>query len=126
MNQGFPKANRILKRREFRQVYEKGRKFRANFFNAFVIENGGGEPRLGITTTRKMGNAVNRNRARRLLREVFRKNKRSVPGGIDIVLNAKDSIIEVAYRDIESDFISFLKRAGHRSEVYSDISNSDL
>ena len=90
------------------------------------MENGSGEPRLGITTTRKMGNAVTRNRARRLLREVFRKNKRFVPNGIDIVVNAKESIIEVAYREIESDFISFLKRAGNRSEVYSDISNPDL
>jgi ribonuclease P protein component len=126
MNQGFPKTNRILRRSEFRSVYQKGRIFRANFFNAFVMENGGGASRLGITTTRKMGNAVKRNRARRLLREVFRKNKSSVPGGIDIVLNAKDSIIEVAYREIESDFISFLKRAGNCSESYSDISNSDL
>jgi ribonuclease P protein component len=126
MNESFPKSNRILRRSEFRHVYEKGRKFRASFFNAFVMENGSGEPRLGITTTRKMGNAVTRNRARRLLREVFRKNKRFVPNGIDIVVNAKESIIEVAYREIESDFISFLKRAGNRSESYSDISHSDV
>src|SRR5215510_153126 len=111
MNEGFPKSNRILKRREFRQVYEKGRKFRAAFFTAFVMENGGKAARLGITTTRKLGNAVNRNRVRRRLREVFRKNQRSVPNGIDIVVNAKDSIIEVAYRELESDFISFLQRA---------------
>lgn len=126
MNEDFPKTNRILRRSEFRRVYEKGCKFRTNFFTAFVVESGGCKPRLGITTTRKMGNAVKRNRARRLLREVFRKNKQFVPNGIDIVVNAKESIIEVAYRDLESDFISFLQRAGNRSEVYSDISNSDL
>ncbi|MEW6130684.1 MAG: ribonuclease P protein component [Acidobacteriota bacterium] len=126
MSEHFPKSHRILRRAEFRQVYQQGRRFQAKFFTAFVIDNQGNQTRLGITTTRKMGNAVRRNRARRLLREVFRKNKQLAADGIDIVLNARDSISEAAYTDVESDFISFLKKAGKRSEVHSDISDSDL
>jgi ribonuclease P protein component len=112
VSENFPKTNRVLKRGTFRQIYEKGRKFHTRHFTAFVLENADGQPRLGITATRKMGNSVERNRARRLVREVFRKNKRLVPAGIDIIINVKRSLAGSGYQDLESDFMSFLERAG--------------
>jgi ribonuclease P protein component len=108
----FPKTDRILKRDEFRRVYEQGRKVQARYFTAFILPSQNERPRIGITTTRKLGNAVQRNRARRLLREAFRKNKWLVPVGVDIVINAKRLLIEAAYGDLEGDFIVFLERAG--------------
>jgi ribonuclease P protein component len=111
-SQAFPKENRVLKRGEFREIYETGRKVQARFFTAFVRGRAGEQRRLGITSTRKIGNAVARNRTRRLLREVFRKNKQLVPSGIDIVLNVKRSLLEATYQDLEGDFIAFLERAG--------------
>jgi ribonuclease P protein component len=111
VSETFPKANRVLQRANFRQAYEQGRKFQAKYFTAFVLANAGVQPRLGITATRKMGNSVARNRARRLVREVFRKNKRLVPSGIDIIINVKSPLAEALYQDLESDFILFLERA---------------
>jgi ribonuclease P protein component len=108
----FPKTDRILKRDEFRRVYEQGRKLHAQFFTAFILPSLNERPRIGITTTRKIGNAVERNRARRLLREAFRKNKWLVPAGVDIVINVKRPLVEAAYGDLEGDFIAFLERAG--------------
>ena len=67
----FPKSDRLLKRDEFRRVYEQGRKLQGRYFTAFVLPSERERPRLGITTTRKIGNAVERNRARRLLREAL-------------------------------------------------------
>jgi ribonuclease P protein component len=67
--------------------------------------------RIGITATKKFGNSVERNRARRLVREVFRKNKWLAQGGVDIVINVKRQLLEAGYRDLESDFKSFLERA---------------
>jgi ribonuclease P protein component len=113
-SQKFPKTNRILKRGIFRRVYEEGRKIQARHFTAFVLQNSGEQPRIGITATRKMGNSVERNRARRLVREVFRKNKWLVPRGVDIVINVKRSLAEASYRDLEGDFITFLERAGNK------------
>ena len=112
VSQKFPKTDRILKRGIFRRVYEEGRKIQARHFTAFVLSNSGGQPRIGITATRKMGNSVERNRARRLVREVFRKNKWLVPQGVDIVINVKRSLAEASYGDLEGDFITFLERAG--------------
>ena len=110
----FPKTSRVLKRDRFRQVYDEGRKFQAKYFTAFLLANSIGQPRIGITVTRKIGNSVERNRARRLVREVFRKNKWLVPQGVDIVINAKRVLVEAGYHDLEGDFITFLERAGKK------------
>lgn len=114
VSENFPKADRILKRAGFRRVYEAGRKFHARCFTAFVLPISGERSRIGITATRKIGNSVERNRARRLVREVFRKNKWLVPRGVDIVINVKRPLVEANYRDFEGDFITFLEKAGDK------------
>src|SRR5262249_10520060 len=106
----FKKQDRILNRQIFRRVYEQGHKFRAEYFTAFVLPNSEKRSRVGITATRKSGNAVERNRSRRLVREVFRKNKWRVPSAVDIVINVKSSMAEARYDDIEKDFVRFLER----------------
>jgi ribonuclease P protein component len=106
----FKKQDRILSRQIFRRVYEQGHKFRAEYFTAFVLPNSEKRARVGITATRKTGNSVARNRSRRLVREVFRKNKWRVPPAIDIVINVKSSMAEARYDDIEKDFVHFLER----------------
>ncbi len=114
MSEKFPKTNRILKRERFRTIYEQGRKVSTKFFTAFVLQNAEARPRLGLTVTRKTAPSVGRNRARRLLREVFRKNQALVPAAVDIVLNVKKSLLEAGYREVEEDFVNFLKRIGHQ------------
>ena len=110
----FPKSDRILKRDRFREVYDTGRKIQATYFTAFVLLNQGKKPRIGITATRKSGNSVERNRARRLVREAFRKNKWLVPNGVDIVINVKHRLVEASYSEFEGDFVTFLKKAGNQ------------
>jgi ribonuclease P protein component len=114
VSEKFPKTDRILRRDGFRLVYEEGRKIQFSYFTAFVLTKQTDTARIGITATRKMGNSVERNRARRLVREAFRKNKWLVPDGVDIVINVKRSLLEAAYRDFEGEFITFLQRAGQK------------
>lgn len=110
VSQQFPKTDRILKRTLFRRVYEQGRKVQFRYFTAFILSKQDNGARIGITATRKIGNAVQRNRARRLVREAFRKNKWLAPDGVDIVINVKRPLVEAHYRDLESEFITFLQR----------------
>jgi ribonuclease P protein component len=107
----FKKQDRILSRPLFRRVYDQGHKFRARYFTAFVLPNSEQRSRVGITATRRVGNSVKRNRSRRLLREVFRKNKWRVPAGVDIVINVKSGLAEAHYDQLEQDFIQFLERS---------------
>jgi ribonuclease P protein component len=110
LDEKFRKADRILNRGHFRSVYESGRRVVAKYFTGFVLANSLGRPRIGITTTRKIGSSVMRNRARRLLREVFRKNKWRIPRGVDIVINVKSDLADASYQELESDFIRFLEK----------------
>ena len=114
VSETFPKTVRILRRDTFRQVYENGRKIQSRFFTAFVLTNTTGRTRIGITATKKIGNSVERNRARRLVREAFRKNKWLASNGVDIVINVKRQMVEAGFRDLELEFKSFLQRASEK------------
>jgi ribonuclease P protein component len=114
VSERFPKTDRILKREVFLKVYELGRKFQARYFTAFVLANSGQNARVGITATKKLGNSVMRNRARRLVREALRKNKWLVPSGVDIVINVKGSLLEAGFQNLEGDFRRFLEKAGEK------------
>ncbi len=67
--------------------------------------------RLGVVTSKKIGNAVVRSRARRLLREVFRLHQHDFKRVADMVLIARNSIAEQAYAGVERDFLRAVKQA---------------
>jgi ribonuclease P protein component len=95
----LPKENRLRKPREFRLVYENGRRFEGRFMTVFIVLSETDFQRLGITASKKaVGNAVNRNRAKRLLREAFRLSKRELnefDRKFDWVLNARRNLLKV-------------------------------
>lgn len=97
LSQSFPKSLRLLRRPEFRRVYEEGRRGSARICTIFYLSNGLPRTRLGITTPRALGGAVVRNRIRRRLREIFRLNQSAIPPGWDIVLNPRPAAASIAF-----------------------------
>jgi ribonuclease P protein component len=90
--QGFSKNRRVRKRREYLHIQETGS--RVTLPSAIVLLSARadeGPARLGITVTRKFGNAVARNRAKRVFRELFRRASGFLPPGIDLVVIPKNS-----------------------------------
>lgn len=84
---GFPRAFHLVKRREFLDCYERGRRHHSKGFILFVLDRPAPDShwRLGLAVSKKTGHAALRNRVKRLLREFFRLHGPMIPGGIDIV-----------------------------------------
>jgi ribonuclease P protein component len=74
----------------------------------FVVANGGVTTRLGVAATRKLGSAVERNRAKRLAREVFRRHKTGA--GLDIIIVPRREMLDAPFASLETDFNSALER----------------
>ena len=117
-SEGLPRSGRIQKRADFLRAYENGTKTHGRFVVVFVLGNERDESRIGVTVTKKFGNAVVRNRAKRGVREVFRRVR--LPLGIstkkvDIVVNVKPSATDVEFRDFATDLERTLEKATLRS-----------
>ncbi len=106
----FASTERVRRRPEFQRVYEQGERVRARLMTAVVLLTERPVSRLGIAATRKLGGAVVRNRAKRLVREVFR--RAHVPPGLDIVVIPRPGLLDAEYRVIEAEFGYVLRRAG--------------
>lgn len=101
----FPKSARLLKRAEFRRVYDEGQRRNGSYFAVFFRANGLAETRLGITVPVRVGGAVLRNRVKRRLREIFRLNRERVSQGWDIVLNPREAAGRVPFRSLEKEMM---------------------
>ncbi|MDR3166909.1 MAG: ribonuclease P protein component [Treponema sp.] len=82
----FPRAERLKKREEIREVFNRGRVVSCSGAKLFVRENEICRNRIAFTFSRKFGNAVNRNRARRVGREAYRHIRQGLKSGYDLVL----------------------------------------
>jgi len=95
----------LTSRREFAEVYDKGLRVGSSSFSVFGLVNHLGFCRLGLTVSRKIGNAVRRNRVRRRLREVFRHNRARLEPPLDLVIHARPGIAEKSLQQLEAEFL---------------------
>jgi ribonuclease P protein component len=109
----FRQDERIRRRTEYQQIYDRGTKTHGRLFTLFALPTDLPRGRLGIAATRKLGGAVERNRAKRLIREVFRRNKPT--RGIDIVVVPKRELLDASLTALESEFRHILPRSLRRA-----------
>ena len=136
---GLPRWLRLRQRREFLRVQRKGQKHHTHHFLVFVAPRSAerrrtpkpaaevSEPpqrevtrqstapalrptRLGVTVTRKVGPAHQRNRIKRLVREVFRQERSHLPPGYDMVWVAKRNALSFTLEELRSDFVQLAQR----------------
>jgi ribonuclease P protein component len=107
------RASRLAQSRDFARVRQQGERLA----QGCLIANwnrlpDGGTPKLGVVTSKKIGGAVERSRARRLLRETFRQHQHELAQPVELVLVARNSIAGKKLADVEKDFLTALNRAG--------------
>jgi ribonuclease P protein component len=108
---GLPRERRVRSRADFQRAYAEGTKVVTRLFVLFARKNGGEISRLGVTATRKTGNAVVRNRARRLVKEAFRGCRAQLPEGLDLVVVVRPPLLAAAPEQIAAALIEASARA---------------
>src|SRR5205085_12666184 len=108
----FGRGARIKQGRDFMRVRQNGERL----VTGCLIANwqrlpAGSASRLGVITSSKIGGAVVRNRARRLMREAFRLHQLELTAPIDLVLIARASIVGKGFTEVERDFLTTLRKA---------------
>jgi ribonuclease P protein component len=105
--QRFTRSEHVRRRADFERAYSSGSKIHARFMTVFVVPNGGPAARLGVAATRKLGPATVRNRAKRLAREVFRRNR--PVEGIDVVVVPRREMLDALFTSLEADYRAALE-----------------
>jgi ribonuclease P protein component len=100
---------KIRRRADYQRCYRGGRRRHGTFATLHFVPNSSGHPRLGITATRKVGSAVVGNRAKRRVREIYRRwdERRKLPS-LDLVVHLKPTVGSCAFDELRADLLRLL------------------
>ncbi len=102
------KKYRIRKNMEFKEIYKDGKNYWNRNLILYVRRNDLKETRVGYTITKKIGNAVIRNKIRRRMKEIYRSNFHNVKEGYDLIFIAKKNVINIPFKELEGSMIHIL------------------
>jgi len=117
----FPKTKRLLRHADFQQVYQQGRRqFTGNMTVFFLRRGAGGRAescgmRVGLTVGKVLGNAVERNRIKRRMRDAVRLLWPAENSAIDVVFNPRKSVLQLPFSELRAEVERGLKLAVQRA-----------
>lgn len=114
---GIPRANRLRRNRDFQRVRTAGRSWANRWLVLGALANDLGQVRIGVAASRRVGGAVHRARARRLIREAVRPRLVNIVGGWDLVFIARSPLRTASFQDVDRAVAQLLKRANLISEI---------
>lgn len=98
--------------RDFRRLYSRGKQVVSPTMVLYVWKNRLDQNRLGITVSKKLGNAVTRNKVRRRIREIYRLHEEEFSSGLDLVVVARVRGAHVSYWTLDRDFMKLARKMG--------------
>jgi ribonuclease P protein component len=111
----FPRQSRLRQQADFDRVYE-GKAYAADeVLVVNGVRNGREESRLGLSVSRRVGNAVVRNRWKRLIREAFRAQRDQIPSGFDFVVRPRKGAV-AAFGSVRTSLPELARRVARRTE----------
>ena len=113
-SQRFSRGRRVRRHSEFQQAFAAGVRNHGRYVTLVVAPNKAGRPRLGIVASRKVGGAVERNRAKRLIREVFRLHVPPTGEGVDVLVIPRREFFDADFASLQRDFSATFRRNAGR------------
>lgn len=110
----FTKTQRVRRRGEFQHIFDIGYRISTRYFTLLLAPGTTSTPRLGIVASKKLGDAVRRNRAKRLIRELFRQIDGSRGAAVDVVVIPRRELFDAIYTDLEREFRAAWRRGASR------------
>ena len=107
----FPQSLRLKTPAEFKSVYDRKRSVSDGLLVVYAKENDLGRTRVGLSVSKKVGNAVARNRCKRLFREVFRLSQHDLPSGIDLILIPRNVSTEPTVAELSASLVKLARDA---------------
>ena len=102
---------RLTRRWEFQRGYKRGKKYWNRSFVVYVSRNSLNAVRLGITTSKKLGNSVKRNRVKRLIRESFRLSKHRICPNYDLIVVGRTASLNMKCQQAKSSLLQLFRQA---------------
>ncbi|MEK3806657.1 ribonuclease P protein component [Metabacillus sp. SLBN-84] len=105
------KKNRIKKNEDFQKIFKQGKSMANRQFVIYMLNQPEEkEFRLGLSVSKKIGNAVTRNRVKRLVRQVFLEEKDSLKTGMDYIVIARKPASEMDYHEVKSSLLHLFRK----------------
>ncbi len=110
----FPQSVRLKTPAQFKAVYDRKRSASDGVLVVYAAANALPHPRVGLSVSRKVGNAVVRNRWKRLLREAFRLHRHTLPTGLDFILIPRSGQMEPTLDGVVASLVKLAADAARR------------
>jgi ribonuclease P protein component len=112
MNETLSPQERIRNKKEFSHLYKNGSRYRGKYFNLIYTSSDLSFSRMAVVISKKVGNAAKRNKIKRQMRTLFRRNKDLLESSFDILIIAKKEILEASWLLLQEDYFAALRSIG--------------
>ena len=109
MNERLTPLERIRRKKDFASLYRDGSRYRGRYFNLVYRSSPLGHSRLAVVVSKKVGSAVTRNRVKRRLRDLFRRNKGLLPEPLDLIVVARREIADLGMPELRAGYCQALE-----------------
>ena len=117
MSEYLVPQERIRKQSDFSLIYRKGNRYRKKYLDFVYLANDLSFSRLAVIASKKVGNAVARNKVKRWIRTLFRRNKELLKDTLDLIIIAKPNILEASWKLLQQDYLNALEGINQKNQT---------
>ena len=108
----LPRSSRIRQNRDYRRIYRQGKRFSNRAGLLYLVKSRRSDVRIGFVATKKIGHAFARNRAKRLMKEVYRLHRHELASHYEAILLASPFLTGASYGEAEKAILALWRKAG--------------